>query len=65
MSVKHFRGEDLFMLHATLRLAHRRHALLVLRIAIRRWIIENLMYWVPLLNRDTTAVMLILILRGL
>ena len=65
MSVKNFRGEDLFMLHATLRLAHRRHALLVLWIAIGRWIIENLMYWVPLLNRDTTAVMLILILRGL
>jgi hypothetical protein len=65
MSVKHFRRENLFMLHATLRLAHRRLTLLVLWIPRCRRIIKNLMNWIPLLNWNTTTVMFILILRGL
>ena len=65
MSVKNFRRENLFMLHATLRLAHRRMAFLVLWISWYRWVIENLMNRIPLFNRDTTAAMFVLILRRL
>ena len=65
MSVKNFRWENLFMLHATLRLAHRRLAFLVLWISLYRRVIENLMNRIPLFNRDTTAAMFVLILRRL